>query len=304
MTILEVKNFQFFIYASQSQLETFRELFDSLSKPFAIGAASLAFLTLGLTSSRTIRLDKQLAKLDEQLSLSRQQISLIEKQLEASYRPELFIDRFNINIVTSNQQEYRGRFTFFNKYMNVLPKMVVLNVGRAVAKSIEYEFSFDYRKAIEQIRKKDNMNYVKIESDDRVLVIDYKKEYINLEKVEHKLEYQLSKRFEGFIPDITQDKKGFSVNIPDVYLELYLIMWLILLLTNEIKGTSSNHYDQYAIPDFPQLKFHLSYKDLGNKIHIKDYIMSIIVPKFILPIANNDIIETSNIFKIEPKELE
>lgn len=303
---LEITSFSF-IYHEQmgsGQLDFLKDLFTSFSLSIPIGAASLAFLTLGLTASRTIRMDRQIEKMNEQLEVSNKQIGLIEKQREASYQPELFLDRFNITVATRGDKQFQGKFIFYQISISNRPQMHVFNVGRAVAKSIEYYFSFDYKRVIENIKIQDNMNYVDIDTNDRILTLNYNKVHIPIDKAVHELEYQLSKRFKSFVPDISQQKEGFWIDFPEVYLELYLTMWLILILKNDIKYISQNHFDTNTIPNFPKLMFHISYKDLGNKIHTKDYSISIIVPEFTSPIINGGIADSTNNFLIEPKELD
>lgn len=302
---LEITSFSF-IYHKQmgsGQLDFLIDLFTSFSLSIPIGAASLAFLTLGLTASRTIRMDRQIDKMNEQLEVSNKQIGLIEKQREASYQPELFLDRFNITVATRGDKQFQGKFIFYQVSIGSKPCMAVYNVGRAVAKSIEYNFSFDYKQAIENIKAQDNMNYVNINTNDRILTIDYNKEHIQIDKTVHELEYQLSKRFKSFVPDISQQKVEFLVDFPTVYLELYLVMWLILLLKNDIKYIGQNKLDPNTIPNFPKLKFHISYKDLGNKIHHKNYSISIIVPEFNTPIVSGAIADSTNNLSIEPNEI-
>ena len=302
LSILIIASNRTFFWISKDFLNS---LGSEYTLPIGIGAVILALWTLAITAARTVRNDwqieqmnQQLKRSEEQLIVSRKQIELIEKQREASYQPELFLDRFYIAVTTRDPK----MFKFYRTSLGNRPYMPVVNVGRAVAKSIEYHFSFDYRTVITNIQAQDNMNYINLTADDRILTIDYNKKYIPINKVAHQMEYQLSKRYKNFVADISLDKEGLIVNFPEVYLELFLVMWLILLLKNDIKYIN-DHYDTNTIPNFPKLLFHISYKDLGNKIHKKDYSLSILVPEFKMPIVDGAIADTTNNFLIEPKEI-
>ncbi|MCW8809576.1 MAG: hypothetical protein OQK64_01335 [Ignavibacteriaceae bacterium] len=155
-------NFKELSLFDQSYLE--QTLFDELSRPLAIGAAALAFLTLGLTASRTARMDKQLIEM--------------KSQREASYQPDVIIAQSQFHIQTGTGEPIidpdHHRILGKNDKMCLKvnldekgenePNLFLHNIGRGVAKNFKYRFLFDANECIQLMNKFNTYNYFTIAS--------------------------------------------------------------------------------------------------------------------------------------------
>lgn len=261
---LKINSFQFFLYSGFSQIATIEALLDSFSRPFAVGAASLAFLTLGLTASRTARMDKQLIEM--------------QAQREASYQTDLIILRNQFYIHTgagvkiidpNTHRETTKDDKSFLKINNDTegdkePNLFIHNIGRGVAKKIEYTFSYPVEEYITIMKKFNVDKYFIINSD--------KSSGYVMNKGAPQSKYY------GF-PDLEQSTKHIdyilTADLTDQSTKILLPYFYIIL--NFFKDELYVHkaFNDYKVEDyqnlFPKLQFELKFSDISGKLHQKKY---------------------------------
>jgi hypothetical protein len=263
---LKINSFQFFLYSGFNQIDTIEPLLDSFSRPFAVGAAALAFLTLGLTASRTARMDKQLIEM--------------QTQREASYQPDIIILRNQFYIHTGLEEKIvpdnagshikvEGDESFL-KINNDTdggkePNLLLHNIGRGVAKNIKYTFSYPVDE------------YVTIMKDFNV------RKYFNI---------QLFGETHGSIMTHSSPITAFSGNLNNELSTKHIDYILTVDLTSQttkillpyfyilLNFVKDEHFAQrlheyHKLEDyrelFPKLKFELRFSDISGKSYLNKY---------------------------------
>lgn len=155
------------IEANFLDFSSFEYLFSVLTIPFTIIAATLALLTLAITTSRTLRMDMQLKRMDNQLIEMR-------TQREASYQPDILIEQRKIFITTGTGKDIIESSRIIGKtdeqFLKINldesfekePNLYLHNLGRGVAKNFKYRFLYDAKDCIKIMNGFNLYNYFTI----------------------------------------------------------------------------------------------------------------------------------------------
>jgi hypothetical protein len=269
-------------------LEGIKTLVDLYYYPLFLIVVMFFIATLGVATASIIHSGENLVE--------------ARKARDASYRPDLYIPKFHLFFSTRILGEYANKFMIFSTFQNLPIQMQILNVGRAVAKSIEYCFSFDTKAAIQWIKRQDQNSNFEIDESIISIIIKFKKEFSGLEVLKFGLQDALDSKKENYIPDLGISNSGLSINFPEVYLHLYFITVILLMKNNLVEEMKLS--DPPDISNFPKLVLKLTYHDIGNNIHHKEYRFDIYsIKNFILPFKDGKLIEVDNEIKIEPIEI-
>jgi len=283
-------------------------LFTFLSKPFAIAAATLAILTLAITTSRTIRMDKQLERMDKQLIE-------MKAQREASYQPDVIIvqSQFLIQtgtgepIIDQNAHRILGKDDKIYLKINLddkgfkEPKLFLHNIGRGVAKNFRYRFYYDVKNCIDQMKLYGADNYFTINN---VFGFDY---------VEILTRGTPMTRFWGFYPTKEWiNKINFILPIDKEVLSTEILVSYLYVILNFFKdeihlqyGVLNKERSPYLQQSFPKLYFECEYMDIGLKPYKKKFELDISAMSYRQLLDNNyrfnDITYDYNIIPTEIK---
>lgn len=239
-------------------------LVDELSRPFAIGAAALAFLTLGLTASRTARMDKQLIEM--------------KAQREASYQPDLIIAQSQFHIQSGTGEpiidQHTNRITGKDDkiYLKINldengekePNLFLHNIGRGVAKNFRYRFLFEAKNCIQIMNEFNIYNHFTITSKDTYAEILTRGTPMA--------------RFWGVYP--SQDWKTkidfilpINGNTAPTRILLPYLYVILNFFKDELHLRSKKEFDDTANIHnlFPKLHFECEYLDIGLKEYRKRF---------------------------------
>lgn len=262
-------------------IQGFNNIFEIFKFPLTLIASSIAILTLRVTFTRVLQTDKQ---------------------LESSYKPELYIDKGELYFFSRKDGEYANRFIFTTSGMfNELPQLSIYNVGFAVAKEIKHHFECDVVEALRLLKRLNNKDEFNIEYLNDSLVIRSTK--TNYRGTNNLVSVQNRERVFNFLLPASTNNITYKINLPLYYCDL-LALFLYLELNARIKEKEGKIPKRdIKLTDFPPLKIIISYKDLGDKILEKKFEIRFIVPFFFLPIVNETIVDRDNKFLIESKAI-
>ena len=253
----------------------FNNLFDIYKFPLYLIAGSLAIITLRITLVR---------------------VNQTYEQIESSYRPILYLTHEKIDF-QSKIENTLGNFIFHSQGTDKSPHIKINNVGLAVARELHWRFVYDYDKIIRILKQRNLENQFKIDEADESIQLRKDQLYIGLEAPDDAYAY---------INYLLPTSKDHEFALPVNYLNLYIIYGTLVF--NEIAKLSleeaQNRY--YSLIDsFPNLKLFISYKDLGNKLTVKNYVFQFrdLVHVYGPPINNGKFIEKKNILTVIPIEI-
>lgn len=284
IAIIYFSEFESINYANK--IDSIEGLFRSLTVPFTIGAAMLALLTLAITTSRTIRMDKQLELMgeqlkgtDEQLLVSQKQLELIEKQREASYQPDLIIKPKMLFVKSERLHVNKFILSVSNKINKIEgPFCNLINIGRGVAKSVRYKFSYDLDSCIRIINELDSDNLININNDK--LSISIKSDKLNLQDYVHISDHNLDERSFDYILTLDLIDHWDDLRIPANYVLLNFLKDALSISKKQPTDPSI----KTSIDDrFPALIAYCIYKDLGLKEHKKKFSIKFMASTFTQP---------------------
>lgn len=253
----------------------FNNLLDIYKFPFYLIAASLAVITLRITIIRS---------------------NQTYEQIESSYRPILYLTSEKIDF-QSRKENNLGEFNFLSQGTGSLPHIKINNVGLAVARELHLRFEYDYEEIIRILGISDISNQLKIDESDESIQLREDQFYIGLEPPDKAYAY---------INFLIPTSEGYEFILPKDYLNLFIIYGT--LVYNEIANLSLKEAQitYYKLIDsFPKLKLFISYKDLGNKLTVKNYDFQFrdLLHVFGPPINNGKFIERKNILTVIPIEI-
>lgn len=275
-------------------------LFSVLSKPFAVAAAMLAILTLAITTSRTLRIDKQINKMDEQLSVSRHQIALIERQQEFSYQPDLLIADTEISAIISDSKHGMSSISFTeHKGSDIEARLLFANVGRAVAKNLSISYEFDWKKAIS------NLDIVEISTEFDIvktindITISSQKFKIGNHKCP--IDLAIFHYSQNFLLNVSHNNSMIYQRCPKVIL---LLKFLYELIYKYLCKKYPSNIDMYSIwlQEFPNVFINISYEDVGNKLHKKRFLLHLLFEN-IMALSSFRLVSQNYKVVIKPEEL-
>jgi hypothetical protein len=203
----------------------------------------------------------------------------VRKQRRSSYKPELFLDSF-CYFASNNPLLYHElvmyRVSPFNEIFegkNENPKRISVNyklenLGFGIAKSVECQWEFDYKKAIEIIEDQLPDGYYL----NRVL-----DDYISLEHVSKSIYISfylkdLEKQAFDFVRPASVGENKKHLAIPNIIIDCYLI---VLILKYQLLENTCKNYRYEEFEDFPKVTLNLKYKDLQNKVYKKKLSLNI-----------------------------
>jgi len=282
-------NFSYLSNFDRTYLE--QTLFDEFSRPFAIGAAALAFLTLGLTASRTARMDKQLIEM--------------QTHREASYQPDLVlkVDKIFHYLVQGQSGQYIYKQSG-DRNKQIKHKLDILNIGKGVAKDIKIHFEYDFDEIILILQKIGINEYFEIKNDDINFTLSSSKLNISGYKIENFDENFLLTK-EDYILSADIDNSSKSINSPII---IGLLHFINIFLLGDFKRKYNDDLNLLEIKILSQFRsptLTMSYLDIGNKPFIKNFIIDYVLPDEIpIPLDNNNRIIPFNTYStIEIKEI-
>jgi hypothetical protein len=237
----------------------FHSFFEIFEFPLKLLAGLLAIVTLKITVKRIIQVDRQ---------------------LDSSYRPELFIEDSTVAVQLHHNSHFApvgGGFIKIN------------NVGLAVAKRVKVTFYFYKQEVLDPLKKVNkptNKNYFTFEFDDENEKMIVASNYNFWSPFETS---RIQENYFTFILPNSESKKG--MNLPIGYLQLLQIYTLQLL---ELENNLENF-------NFRPLICTTEYHDLGNKLIMKHFeIYFKPENKIIKPFS----IKTKIVYKISVKDFE
>lgn len=199
----------------------------------------------------------------------------VKKQRETSYHPEIYLGNQEIYFYGLKWKATFLPFSYsteeikeFNdiawkNYINI----DLHNVGFAVAKAIEYEWSFDIQTVIETIHKVNRVGFFHVHYDKILEISAPQIEF----KSSHMVTNQLRKNTVNYILPSSIEKIATKIHVPSCYIDLYLIFLSSALNYYSKKSETENEVKTHNIDleNFPQLNLKLAYKDLHGKKHSK-----------------------------------
>ncbi|MBK9098383.1 MAG: hypothetical protein IPM14_09770 [bacterium] len=232
---------------------------------------------------------------------SNENIIEARKSRAAGYRPELYIPKFNLLFKI---QEELGK-----KFLTVVDdhrhdediKLELLNVGKGVAKKVDYEFKFNYSEALVYIEKLDRDKNFEIILGKEGLLIKFLKEFSELQNISINFDNERNSDLISYVPDLAVAKRTIGINFPRATLFLFYIATLLLMKNHNIKKMKVSHISD--IPNFPKLQLHLSYRDLDYNPHEKKFRFDLYSDCIELPLKDDNLIPTVNTITIEPVEI-
>lgn len=200
----------------------------------------------------------------------------IKAQREATYRPDIIIDEglFYIYSFKDENGEFPSEYTYGKKQQDYYSEnlrmnsfgMNLFNIGLAAAKEVKIKYSFDLDKIfttiIEQNKALPNDKIINIIKNDNTL------EFIPSDNCVgskcnsiHFINSQLNREFNHILPtNITNNP--IKLNLPTYILEMHsILIYNFWLNETEIK----------KFPEIPVITLNISYLDIGNKSHSKEY---------------------------------
>lgn len=197
----------------------------------------------------------------------------IKKQREHSYHPDVNISNFDFfiyrieNDLDDNDEKPDALFLFYSKkrldeseqkkgYNDI--KIDIHNIGFGVAKSITYEWKFDFEIAKERLL-----------TVNKSFDIEINEEYISVDFDEYNIgwtydlnEENLSEFINFILPYSTENQKT-EIRIPNYFIDLF---WLYM-----IGGISKKEI--YAPDDFPPLHLIMNYTNIHGKKIEKEFLL-------------------------------
>jgi len=269
----------------QISTQGFNNLFNIYKFPFYILAVALAVITLRITLIR---------------------VSQTDKQLEAIYKPELYIDKGTLWVVpTRHGDNYKFAFTDIRDNVDRLPELKIFNVGFAAAIQVKYNFEYNIEKAIKILKEKDNSKEFDItyySSYELVLSSNVQ----NLRDHTYYVKLENRERSSNFLLSATGENIYLGINLPTYYCHLYTI-FLYLMLRDEANPNKilEKEFIRKKLKDaaFPILKLNISYKDLANNKFNKIFNIELVSNFFYVPFVHNTVNIMPNMYLIEPKDV-
>ena len=204
----------------------------------------------------------------------------VKKQRETSYFPELYLGN---KLVTIYGEEYKNTFLPF-KYLTEEKReddireisheisLDVFNVGFAVAKAVEYSWSFDLNKIIDIIKIYNKSGFFHVFLDNALTITVPKLGYQHT----HIVSNQIRKKNINYVLQSSIEKIPTQISIPESYLDLFILYACISLEIFESKKTDELTLKTYDIDfdNFPPLLIVITYNDLHGKKHTKNFKIS------------------------------
>lgn len=201
----------------------------------------------------------------------------IKRQREYSYHPELYLGNQDIYVYGAQHGDKFLPFIYSNEALqNInesglgLVTTKLYNVGFAVAKAVEYTWSFDINNSIKLIDKVNSVGFFQVDYNRGIEItapkIGYKGSFQFVEN-------QLRKANINYILPASIEKTPSTIFIPGCYIDLYITFLCCYLgyyedIPKQSKVENKHNID---IEDFTPLLLELRYKDLQGKIHLKKF---------------------------------
>jgi hypothetical protein len=204
----------------------------------------------------------------------------IRSQRETTYQPDIIIEEKNFYVYHYENEagKFPVEFSYENKGQKYRTKRPVVNsfginlynIGLGTAKEIIVNYTIDV-KSIEKIISILN----EISStlpDDKIYKIEKEAGKVTIyapkESDSYMSSYRLSNEHEtkiNYLLPVNISQAPYELHIPLYILELYSISLYTFWLHGHAK-----------FPEFPAIFINLRFKDIGNKIHKKEFILKII----------------------------
>lgn len=201
----------------------------------------------------------------------------VKKQREASYHPEIYLGNQAVYFYGLKWKDTYLPFSYSTEEIKEFNDMAwknyinidLHNVGFAVAKAVEYEWSFDIQTVIENIHKVNRVGFFHVHFD-KILEI-------SAPQIEFKFSHMVANQLRGntinYILPSSIEKTATKIHVPSCYIDLYLIFLSSALNYYSKKTETKNEVKTHNIDleNFPQLNLKLAYKDLHGKTHSKSF---------------------------------
>jgi hypothetical protein len=202
----------------------------------------------------------------------------IKAQRETTYRPDIIIDEglFYIYSYKTDKGEFPVEYTYDKKdplYNCDTFKMSsfsinLFNIGLAAAKEIQIEYSFHLDKIIDTILEQNKLlptdKIIDIRKAERFVEFKPAKEAVGGASY-HAIDNQLKREINHILP-VNISNSPIKINLPSYLLEIHSILIYNFWLSDA---------KQKDFPDLPIVNIKISYMDIGNNKHSKDYELSI-----------------------------
>jgi hypothetical protein len=203
----------------------------------------------------------------------------IKAQRETTYRPDIIVDEglFYIYSYKSDKGEFPVEYTYEKKnqlyhcenFTISSFSINLFNIGLAAAKEIQIEYSFDLDK-ISSIINEQN----KTLPADKIINIKKGNAFLEFKAAEnavvrssyHAIDSQLKREINHILP-VNISSNPIKIALPTYILEIHSI----LIYSFWMNDTKDNEF-----PELPIINLKISYFDIGNNKHSKEYELSIL----------------------------
>ncbi|WP_264536711.1 hypothetical protein [Flavobacterium sp. N1736] len=194
----------------------------------------------------------------------------VMKQRRAMYQPKLYLNEFTLAVKGNPFLENRSFYYFHlhnlhepvNKNdtsgFSIMAQFFFENIGYGVASKIEYQWNFDYKKALKEICNIDSDFNYRIDKSDKSIVITKNNEYYSSYNFD---DLNIIKKTDFIKPESLQ-KNIKPTTIPIIITSLYMDY---VMTKNKMYSEVCQSFRSEEFIDFPSLELELSYEDIAGK---------------------------------------
>ncbi|MDD5701303.1 MAG: hypothetical protein PHU23_04545 [Dehalococcoidales bacterium] len=186
----------------------------------------------------------------------------IKKQRLSSQRPDIIIRESNYKIALVNSSSGGSRLHFEDGDVG----LEIANIGNGHAKHIEIRWNYDLCELLRFLKKADTDKLYTFEFEHNSIMLTIKScdPFNTIHAHGHVLTSQAKAHFRTMLRNV--DSAHQLIQIPNAYLELYLVMVSLYTLNNPNHNTIFSTIDQ-----FPKLSVNIKYFDIENNTYNTNY---------------------------------
>ena len=198
------------------------------------------------------------------------------KQRQAMYQPKLYFNEFSLSVKGNPHSEKKSLYHYYlhnlyepvkednRKGYSVLAQFFFENIGYGVASNINYEWTFDYVKAVKIICKLDvKFRYVNDKEDKSIMIIfddNYFSSY-NYDDIGN------TKKIDFIKPEsLQQNFKPTTIPISITNIHMDYVMTKNKMFSEKCKRFNYEDFENFPIP-----KLTISYHDIANRKYKAEY---------------------------------
>ncbi len=215
-------------------------------------------------------------------------VNEMKKQRQNMYLPDLFIGDGFVDVYAYGTNETYEGFMFShmnnsekkNKYIenpderSPWIRASIINIGFGAAKYVEYKWAFDFEKCYTMLTSVNNGDF-RIEYDANEFN-DIDLQMLSIKKNDHygiiSVKDALQETETDFVSPSSSTETIYEISIPTSYTNF--VMYYLLMKYNMFSGAGETFIHD-ELNEFPLLYLNINYKDLGNKVHVKNHSLKI-----------------------------